>query len=1557
MDKDKDKPKEEEAKKEGKEGELPEQKKEEPPQLVEMKKGDYTVHVLVEEIKNCVAIEADKRPFPRVKCTCLGKSNRTEEVPSPGAENYIFNEHFYFEKTNMTKEMLDSEKILFEIYDTKNTKRENYYGIQEFDFSYIYGRESHALQNYWLALANPEAKDITQVRAYLKISVSVLNESDPRIELEMKESSDSNCFLPTQVKMTYKQLSINIFKAEDIPDMDQALGGLAKEKKGSKAKCDGVLEVKYLGIKLETQVVKMQNQIITWNECISLPVSDPAVSQKIVMTIKDHETIGKDDLVGSIELNIDDVKKGKYEKCGYLDIYGSYVNEHTDPADMMNTNAEIGSRWKGRVLVKITTKTVDKPIVGTAPIVDKALLDEAAKTGRANPWKLVFGIYDAFFLPDKDKMAIRISWADKYEDTNVEKAENLSINFAYGPKKILASTTSDKVEEIPDVFIYLMNKDKTKVYCFQRLACKDIYQNNKLLTIKLFPEMSYGKCNLMDSGLLKIKIGIFNSNLDKCNEEDFTPETAPKAGVVQKKETLKAGGDLEDMFGDDDDDSAALPMVKPEPISDEFKNYTIVAVVYMSKELLPADSNGKSDPYVEINMGKETLKTKEKRNTVNGIWNEKLVFHNVSFNINKKSTWPIMRVKIRDYNVIQAHVDMNYAYVWLANSPYAIDDVSKILKPKWFSMFLPKSNKKQGKLLMSFYIMSPGKEHLCNDIKIIPETKPYTCEFNLLGLRELKPLSLMPVKKAYIKFDLNSLNCTGSSEDTQQPITTIPGDPGPNPTINSVFKFDINLPTDPTFVPELQCEVYDNLLSGMVKSLLGVFTLDIKKVIRRSEQRIDDDLRAAKAATDSATMAKGILGKNFGIIEEIAFAEEKGSSQPKSDTQSNTSSKGMQMTELTEKKDSLKSPLIEENEDPALKVSGSVAMQEMSSSSSNVDPGAAGLENAIRLPKKLPEYMLNNSHYFVIYPVFKNYQIPGYMKTQHQIKDFLVEDEEAAPDSNDFMACGYLLKVDPGTPPEKTKKHYRRIYRTPLETNKALFKKTFYKEYLRRGNFTDTEDETSIFELMGSIKKKILMTYENENEVIASNVSVSSGISNSSELSQKGFVEDKSKVENQQKKYGKFKALLRIAEKKKMENYEETMKKYMEDPSIKDKLKYFKQHEELCKKMLLRTNIIVRVYVLRLWELAKKDEFSESDPFIKIYLGDKLIINESDKYQEDQKYCEWNKYYDIPCDMPGCGELKIECWDYDDLLSDDLIGSTNIDLEDRYFCQKWQALEHKPIEIRPLMHPDESSPQGSIYMWLEMFPTEERGNEKWATPRCIETEPKQKLITEFIVWETEEMEMMDVEGTSDIYVLGYYDLKKKQSTDVHYRCQTGVASFNWRMLLELETPALNTSLAIDVFDNDLFSSDDYICGAKLELRDVLKIPRYLDVPIKFTRDYFKSLTPEEKKTIGGEIEFQNEKDDPEGIKFWVQCVKEGKKGGRVLCSLEIMPEWKAKLNKKGLGRDEPNLDPYLPPPFGRFEFTLNPYKLVNQLVGPKFRRKVYCFCCMCLCCIVRLFYL
>ena len=142
--------------------------------------------------------------------------------------------------------------------------------------------KNHCLNNHWIALSNPESNEITKIRGYLKLSISVLHDSDPRVELKSDPES-TNCFIPSQIKVEYKQLSIYLIRGEQFPDRDSAF-----DKKVDR-QCNPFIEFKYFGLNVSSKVVDNKKDVSVWNQIINIPIQVPAVSQKIVMIIKDKD--------------------------------------------------------------------------------------------------------------------------------------------------------------------------------------------------------------------------------------------------------------------------------------------------------------------------------------------------------------------------------------------------------------------------------------------------------------------------------------------------------------------------------------------------------------------------------------------------------------------------------------------------------------------------------------------------------------------------------------------------------------------------------------------------------------------------------------------------------------------------------------------------------------------------------------------------------------------------------------------------------------------------------------------------------------------------------------------------------------------------------------------------------------------------------------------------------------------------------------------------------------------------------------------------------------------
>ena len=108
------------------------------------------------------------------------------------------------------------------------------------------------------------------------------------------------------------------------------------------------------------------------------------------------------------------------------------------------------------------------------------------------------------------------------------------------------------------------------------------------------------------------------------------------------------------------------------------------------------------------------------------------------FDYNDPNSWPILYIECLDYDLLMFNDDcIGYSYLWLNDTSHYLNNLKAKVKPRWHQLYLPISNRRQGQLLMSFFILEKEKFPDCDkfmkELNISPEITKYTFEINILG--------------------------------------------------------------------------------------------------------------------------------------------------------------------------------------------------------------------------------------------------------------------------------------------------------------------------------------------------------------------------------------------------------------------------------------------------------------------------------------------------------------------------------------------------------------------------------------------------------------------------------------------------------------------------------------------------------------------------------------------------------------------------------------------------------------------------------------------------------
>uniref|UniRef100_A0A3Q3DZR5 Myoferlin like n=1 Tax=Labrus bergylta TaxID=56723 RepID=A0A3Q3DZR5_9LABR len=308
---------------------------------------------------------------PVVKVNVCGQTHRTR---IRRGNNPFFDEMFFYNVNLLPSELFDESISL----------RVSILNIMSYP--------GHAIMRKWLLLSDTDDSN-SGARGYLKVSIIVVGTGDepPTERRELSDEHDdieSNLLLPAGVTMRWAILTLKVYRAEDMPQMDDAFIQTVKHAFGGegdrKNLVDPYLEVSFAGKKLCTKVIE-KNANPEWNQLIHLQVKFPSMCERIKLTLYDWDRLTRDDAIGTTFLNLSTMSSsgGEIEvstaasEIGFLPAFGPcYVNlygsprEFTglpDPYEELNFGKGEGVAYRGRVLVELSTQLDGK--------VDKSLDD------------------------------------------------------------------------------------------------------------------------------------------------------------------------------------------------------------------------------------------------------------------------------------------------------------------------------------------------------------------------------------------------------------------------------------------------------------------------------------------------------------------------------------------------------------------------------------------------------------------------------------------------------------------------------------------------------------------------------------------------------------------------------------------------------------------------------------------------------------------------------------------------------------------------------------------------------------------------------------------------------------------------------------------------------------------------------------------------------------------------------------------------------------------------------------------------------------------------------
>ncbi|GIX63253.1 C2 domain-containing protein [Babesia caballi] len=340
--------------------------------------------------------------------------------------------------------------------------------------------------------------------------------------------------------------------------------------------------------------------------------------------------------------------------------------------------------------------------------------------------------------------------------------------------------------------------------------------------------------------------------------------------------------------------------------------------------------------------------------------------------------------------------------------------------------------------------------------------------------------------------------------------------------------------------------------------------------------------------------------------------------------------------------------------------------------------------------------------------------------------------------------------------------------------------------------------------------------------------------------------------------------------------------------------KMAERRQKLVELYAKAKDLVVRLYVLQ----ARGLYTSSGHSSIPTYLWVRNVDNEQKSTLSYPQHVRdtsiraqgvkpvYNVCYNLGCSFPENSILKISVVEQG-TIQDEIIGTTFVDCEDRFFNQKMQQLmadDIVPIELRTLKNDDSTVSHGTLRCWLEMMDLETAQTKPIRTIGGMEQSDYELRV---VIWDLRGVPL-DGNSALSLFVRGTFQVEEGEDlleeTDTHYNSRDGTAVFNWRFKYPIRIPSDFSVLKLQICSSNLLGSSEVLGEGAIDLR----------------QDYAKIR----KKT--GPFHCK---------KFWIDCLHPSygsQSRGQIGVEFSVLSDSEAKLFAVGKGREAPNKDPFLP---------------------------------------------